>query len=56
MGGISGFCDFSGNLLQRQEESLKIAEKMGRKLQHRGRTVLAPMSASTLPLPVRGWQ
>lgn len=36
MGGISGFCDFSGNLLQRQEESLKIAEKMGRKLQHRG--------------------
>lgn len=36
MGGISGFCNFSGNLLNRREESLRIAENMGRKLRHRG--------------------
>lgn len=36
MCGISGFCDFSANLLERREESLGIVEKMGRRLVHRG--------------------
>lgn len=36
MCGISGFCDFSGSLLEKREESLRIAEKMGRRLLHRG--------------------
>ncbi|KSV57979.1 asparagine synthase (glutamine-hydrolyzing) [Acetivibrio ethanolgignens] len=36
MCGISGFCDFSGNLLNNREYHLQIAEKMGRRLLHRG--------------------
>lgn len=36
MGGISGFCDFSENLLNNREYHRQIAEKMGRRLLHRG--------------------
>ena len=36
MCGISGFCNFSENLLEKREENIRIAEKMGRRLLHRG--------------------